>query len=203
MKTKHNSFLLLTLLFAGQLSVTAQIKATTDDGKRVNLNEDGTWNYIEAESSSTSELSLECSDLITTEVDKMTGKSTTSAKEMLVISEDGGKTGFGIYVLQGSKSVIYSMQAVGAGNCIDDEDKANILFRDGTRIELYNDADFNCDAKFTLYFGGVFGKKKELEYLSTKEIETMRIWTSDSYVEKDFTSEQSKKLMTITACLNN
>ena len=193
----------LFILTAYQLSVNAQIKATTEEGKDVILNSDGTWEYVEQTNSSSEPLSLECADLTTTDTDKMTGKSTTGAKETLIISEDGGKTGFGIYVFKSQKSLIYSMQAVGAGSCIDDEDKANILFRDGTRIELINDAKFNCDAKFTLYFGGIFGKKRELELLATKEIETMRIWTSDSYVEKDFTSEQSKKLMAITACLNN
>ena len=30
--------------------------------------------------------------------------------------------------------------------------------------------------------------------MRTKD-ETMRIWTSDSYVEKDFSSDQSKQLM--------
>ena len=193
----------LFVLTAFQLSANAQIKATTEDGKDVILNSDGTWEYVEQTNSSNESLSLECADLTTTDTDKMTGKSTTGAKETLIVSEDGGKTGFGIYVFKSQKSLIYSIQAVGAGSCIDDEDKANILFRDGTRIELVNDAKFNCDAKFTLYFGGIFGKKRELELLATKEIETMRIWTSDSYVEKDFTNEQSKKLMAITACLKN
>lgn len=191
------------VLTAFQLSVNAQIKATTEEGKDVILNSDGTWEYIEQANSSSESLSLECADLTKTDTDKMTGKSTTGAKETLIVSDDGGKTGFGIYVFKSQKSIIYSMQAVGAGSCIDDEDKANILFRDGTRIELINDAKFNCDAKFTLYFGGIFGKKRELELLATKEIETMRIWTSKSYIEKDFTIEQSKKLMAITACLSN
>ena len=36
-----------------------------------------------------------------------------------------------------------------------------------------------------------------------KEIETMRVWTSKSYVEKDFSSEQSKQLMKTVDCLNS
>jgi len=79
----------------------------------------------------------------------------------------------------------------------------NVLFRDGSRIELINDGKFNCDAKFTQYFGGVFGKKKELEMFRTKEVETIRIWTSKSYVEEDFTSEQSKQLLHTVDCLLN
>jgi len=90
---------------------------------------------------------------------------------------------------------------VGAGSCIDDTDKMNILFRDRSRFELVNNGKFNCESAFTLYFGGVFGKKKELEQLRTKEIEKMRIWTSKSYVEEEFTPENSKAFMKSLDCL--
>lgn len=196
--------ILLTTIFSflfGQL-LFAQIPATTNDGKEVILKEDGSWEYAEVTKNETSELSLECSDLIGTEEDKMTGKTSTGAKETLIISDDGGKNGFGIYALNSSKSTILSIKAVGAGNCIDDDDKINILFRDGSRLQLFNDGKFNCDAKVTLYFGGIFGKKKELTELASKEIETMRVWTSKSYVEKNFTSDQSKQLMQTIKCLS-
>jgi len=195
--------LIASLLFFSQY-LSAQINATTKDGKDVLLNENGTWEYVkETDTESPIEMSSDCSDYIVTETDKMTGKSSTGAKETLVISEDGGKTGFGIYALNSSssKSLIFVVQAVGAGGCVDDDDKINILFRDGSRLELVNNGKFNCDAKMTLYFGGSFGKKKQLEELATKEIETMRVWTSKSYVEKDFSSEQSKRLMKTISCL--
>ncbi|PVW14228.1 hypothetical protein [Marixanthomonas spongiae] len=192
--------IMLSILFGQFLS--AQINATTKEGKEVLLNEDGTWKYIEKREVSSDELNLECSELISTETDKMTGRSTTAAKETLIISEDGGKTGFGIYALNGSRYTILSIQAAGAGSCIDDDDTINILFRDGSRLELTNNGKFNCDAKMTLFFGGTFGNKKDLKELSTKEIETMRVWTSKSYVEKDFSSDQSNKLMQTLKCLS-
>lgn len=188
-------FLISQLLFT-------QINATTEKGEKVILKENGTWEYIETIENKASDLSVECSDLIITEEDKMTGKSSTGAKNTLIISDDGGKNGLGIYALNGSKSTIIIIQAVGAGSCIDDDNKLNILFRDGSRLELFNDAKFNCDAKMTLYFGGIFGKKKQLKELTSKEVETMRVWTSKSYVEKDFSSDQSKQLMQTLKCLS-
>lgn len=182
--------------------VYSQIEATTSEGKKVILNSNGTWKYAdEVIQTKTTENNSDCSAYISTEVDKVTGKTSVASKDMLVVSQDGGKNGFGIYVMQGSGSTILSIQAVGAGNCIDDDNKMNILFRDGTRLELLNDGKFNCDAKFTLYFGGYGGKKNELEMLRTKEIETMRIWTSKGYVEENFTSQQSKELMSVIDCL--
>jgi len=38
-------------------------------------------------------------------------------------------------------------------------------------------------------------EKERIRNVQDKEVETMRIWTSKSYVEKDFTAEQSKQLM--------
>lgn len=194
--------LTVVVLSISTFSMLAQTTATTKDGKKVILNDDGTWKYdttVVAEK----KVDLECSELISTETDKMTGKSSTASKKTLIISDDGGKNGFGIFLMKSSNSIIFSIQAVGAGSCIDDDSKMNILFRDGTRLELVNNGKFNCKAKFTLYFGGAFGKKKELEMLRTKEIETMRVWTSKSYVEKDFSSEQSKQLMKTVDCLNS
>lgn len=195
-------FLAISILGISGLSTFAQTEATTKEGKKVILNTDGTWGFVERTVNETT-VSLDCADLITTETDKMTGRSTTASKEMLTISDDGGKTGFGIYIMDLKGTIVFSIQAVGAGNCIDDDNKMNILFRDGTRIELINDGKFNCDAKFTLYFGGAFGKKKELEMFRAKKVETIRIWTSKSYVENDFSSDQSKQLMKTVDCLLN
>jgi hypothetical protein len=56
--------------------VFAQTEATTNDGKKVILNDDGTWKYTET-TQANGTVSFECSDLISTETDKMTGKSLT------------------------------------------------------------------------------------------------------------------------------
>jgi hypothetical protein len=175
-------------------------EATTNDGKKVLLNSDGTWKYIES-SQNTTVVDSDCSNYIRTDTDKMTGKSSISSKSTLIISSDGGKNGLGIYVMNIKESLALSIQAVGAGNCIDKGSTINILFRDGTKMQLSNANKFNCEGKTTLYFGGVFGKKDELKNLQTKEIETMRVWTSKSFVEKDFTAEQSRELMQTINCL--
>lgn len=190
--------LAITILLLTTMTVYCQIEATTKDGKKVVLNNDGTWKY--AENITESQISYACVDIIKDETDKMTGKSTRSGKEPILISKDG-KNGFGFYLLEGANSIIMSITVVGAGSCIDDTNKMNILFRDGSRLELVNNAKFNCDSNFTLYFGSVFGKKKELEQLRSKEIETMRIWTSKSYVEEDFSLENSKLFMKTMSCL--
>lgn len=198
-----NLFFTICIFSFWSFSSFAQIEATTTDGKKVLLNTNGTWTYAEKNASDTVSNSLSCESLISTEVDKVTGNSTIGSISTLVVSKDGGKNGFGIFFMKSSTgSIITSIKAVGAGSCIDEKAKMNILFRDGTRLELLNDTKFNCEGKYTLYFLGAFGKKKELEMLKTKEIETMRIWTSDSFVEQDFSAEQSQTVMMSLQCLS-
>jgi len=98
-------------------------------------------------------------------------------------------------------SLILSIYADGAGSCIDKGSKINILFTDGTRLELLTDGDFNCKSKATVYFGDVFGKKKELNELKSKKVTTMRVWTSDSYVEEDFTTDNQNVFFYTVNCL--
>lgn len=180
---------------------TAQIKGSTDDGKRILLNPDGTWKYDDTAKTAPAG-SYECADLIERRTDKVTGNVTTGVKESIIVSKDS-KSGFGINVLRGKSGLIVIITAISpdAGGCIDDKNKTNILFRDGTRLELVNAGKFNCDSKFTLYFGGAFGMKREFDALKTKEIETMRVWTAKGYVEEDFTPENSKTLMKSLECV--
>lgn len=190
---------LMTMTFAfGQTQ-----KATTENGKKVILNTDGTWKY--ADTVKTVQTNLDpndCSNWIKTEEDKVSGKSYTNMKDYLVISQDGGKKGFRInLMLSSSNSIIFSIKAAGAGGCIDKGAKINILFTDGTRMELASDGDFNCKGNATVYFGGVFGKKSQLNELKVKKIETMRVWKSDSYVEQEFDADQAEQFKNALNCL--
>ncbi len=190
----------LLILTISTITVFAQIEATTSDGKKVLLFDDGFWQYKKIQKSVEVD-DVECSYLVTTKVDEMTGKSSTGSKTPLVISEDDGQSGFVISILKPSKSIILSFMVNGGGGCIEADSKVNIVFRDYTRLDLINDGEFNCDSKFSLYFGGIAGKDKPLEFFRTKEVKSIRIWTSESFVEKEFSPEQSKQLMNTVECL--
>lgn len=193
----------ISILLLAVVSTFAQIEATTYDGKKVILYSDGSWKYAETNIDKAESIdNSDCSNYITKEFDKVTGNTTVAAKNMLIVSGEGSKYAFGIYVMKGKRdTIIFVIRAVGAESCIDDNSNMNVLFRDGTRLKLINDGKFNCESRYTQYFGGIFGKKKELEMFRTKEVETMRIWTSKGYVEENFTSDQSKDLMNVVNCL--
>lgn len=185
--------------------------ATTADGRRVVLNDDGTWRYLEesqageggaaAEVPDIDSQDLSCEALIETSVDKMTGNRITAMAEAMIISEDGD-TGFAFNVFQGpDNTIVWLVAAKGAGNCVDDDDKVNILFTDGSRLELVNDGDFNCDPNITLYFRGIFGKRDPLNQLRVKTIESMRVWTRGEFLQREIPSGDAERLRMALDCL--
>lgn len=195
--------IVLTVLISTSYVFGQSEKATTESGKIVILNSDGTWKYNETLKTIQSNTDInDCSNWILTQIDKVDGASFTAGKKPLEIFTDGGKKGFRIIMLNGSHSdLIISIQAFGAGSCIDKDDKINILFTDGSRLLLKNDADFNCKSKSTVIFGGSFGKKRELEELKSKRIQIMRVWTSDGFVEKDFNEDNQIEFYNVINCL--
>ena len=194
-------FALLTILLIFTSQVFGQVKTINKDGKAIILNDDGTWRYDD--SSSESIPSLDCSDLITTIFDKVTGFTYRGNKEPIIVSKDL-KNGFGFYLIEKNSIIIINLKVLGARSCIDETNKMNILFRDGTRLEFINNADYNCDGEFDIIFGGIYGKRiKILEQLMTKEIEIIRIGTTQGSVEEELTPENSKELIMSLNCLTS
>ena len=146
-----------------------------------------------------------CQQWTTIKGNSGTGKKTTVSKEALLVSADGGKTGLSIYSFLNSsgKVIIVSIQAIGAGKCVDKGDKINILFHDGNTLDLTNTNDFNCDGSSTLYFGGGLGKHDEMNLLIAKKVKTMRVWTRDDYMQVDFNDADATAFSETLGCLSN
>jgi hypothetical protein len=141
----------------------------------------------------------DCSVFIINSFDKMTGESSTSSINNIVVSDDNGVSGFGIYMARMKPFIMISITVKGAGHCIDKDEKMNVLFRNGERLELRNDSRYNCKGKFRL----AFARNNMLEKLKTLEIEAVRIWTADGFVQKDFTEKNSADFIHTINCLDD
>ena len=199
---------IITTLLTGLITISFVFGQSeivvTKSGKKVILNPDGTWKYADAKKDIQQETTTnDCSQYIQTVEDKMTGDKFISAKKTLLVSTDAGKTGFRIILIHNyNRTLIFHINAEGAGHCVDKGSKINILFTDGSRLELANEEDFNCKGDIVVYFGGSYsGKEDDLKELQTKKIETMRVWLNDSFVEKDFTKENTNEFFQIVNCL--
>ncbi len=194
-------FCFLAVLFS--LSLTAQKYATTDDGEKVILYENGTWEYDDNDDKNEDKgIPGDCATYIVTDADKMTGESSTSTIREIIVSKDGGNTGliFSGFFKDGQFSLLFN--AYGASLCMEPGSEISILFRDGSKLILQNDHKYNCDNKGAVYFGSRWGKKKELQKMLKKEIETMRVYTTDGYVQEDFSKNNSVDFMETLKCFN-
>ena len=191
----------LLLLLMSSICFAEQI-AVLPDGKKIIVFDNGTWKAEESVKPILSVFDSSCSALTEIKTDKVTGKTSTTNKEPIIITKDD-KNGIVINIIKFSEGLILSIKAIGAGNCIDEGDKIYVLFSDKSKLELASDGDFNCDSKATIYFGGVFGKKAQLRELLAKRIETIRVWTNNSFVEEDFTKENADAFYYTLRCLAN
>jgi hypothetical protein len=186
-------------------ALAAPLTATTTDGRTVELRADGTWSYREemkAAAVAPAAEPLSCDALVVERADQMTGNSTRFLKKGIGLSGgDDTVLILGLFSMQDGEALAWTLTAIGAGPCVDEDDKINVLFRDGSRLELENDGDFACDRKSTVYFGGPFGKQASAQRLAQDEVATIRVWTRGQYVQKDLPAAESKKLMAAFGCL--
>jgi hypothetical protein len=206
---KH--LIILAIALALTTTMAAQnITATTEDNRKVTLNADGTWQYVAVDTAKQEVVEkkkldpYDCSNWIKTTEDNVSGTKTTIIKDYLIISNDGGKTGFGISLYTfDSRTFVFTTKAIGASACIKESAKINILFTDGSRIELTTDGKFNCKNDATVLFGEGLGKPKALllSQLKEKSIATMRVWTEDGYVQQDFDQTQAEHFKNALNCL--
>jgi len=150
----------------------------------------------------TSLYSQDCDKWVKYHEDKVGGTGYYVNKESIIITDDN-TTGFNITVMETNKSVIFSITAIGAGRCIDEKSKVQILFTDDTRIEMLTNNKFNCENSAVVYMLNLFGRKWEYEQLSTKNIKTMRVWTSRGHIEQDFSDEKSEQLKNVFRCVKS
>src|SRR5659263_50596 len=185
------SILVLMFLAAWTVSFAQSEEATTKSGIKVILNQDGTWKQAEIIATESKASDLECSKYIEEKVDndKVIGKNTFSAKNKVLVSTDNGKTGFGIFLTKVSGKTLVMQIHVGSGTCINENGKIDILLMDGTKLTLRNVGRMDCKGVANVYFGGSFGKTDQLDELGLKKIKSMKVQTTDSFVEESFTQQ--------------
>ncbi len=207
---KYIKQLFLALFITLCTNLSAQINATTEDGQRVILADDGTWLYAPA----TTENSLKeikshapgCGDYVTTLLDERTNMNYKTIPTVMLLSEEDESQWILIDVGTSSipslkNVVLFTFSPFGSGECIKDENKIVLQFENGDILEFENDAMYNCNNRFMLYFGGTYKKEKELAKLSQLPLANIKIETQDGSVHKVFTDEQRVAFQKSIQCL--
>tara|TARA_B100000459_G_C8516413_1_gene174227 strand:- start:8 stop:652 length:645 start_codon:yes stop_codon:yes gene_type:complete len=174
----------LTLIFLGSI-VIGQTEATTKDGRKVILNTDGTYKFVDTETKtidSTAKTTLSDDEFfIGRHVDDMTDKVTLYGSKRLVIRDpEDSKMAFAVY---------YSFKGTGANDvkisginvkivgmtCVENV-ALLFLFDDGSKLQIKSWNKFNCkgNAWYTVSL-------KQLNILATKKIKKIRVQDGKSY----------------------
>lgn len=147
-----------------------------------------------------------CSDYVLTHIDKITGDTSVTTKNILV-SDDNNKTGLSLFFMKlknnsgSDPTILLAITAVGASNCIDKGSKINILFTDSSKMEFKNMKEFNCENSVSLFLGSEIGNKPLRDEIAAKKIAAMRVWTKSGYVQQDFTQENSDDFNSSLNCI--
>lgn len=137
-----------------------------------------------------------CAEIITTQVDKFTEK-TSKYLTNPIVTPNGN-----IIVLVGDKNTfVFSVYGIETG-CIDEGAECIFLFEDGSKMTVYANSVFNCAGRCPIYSGGLFKNKSFYNSVSTKKISGIRIRTRSLPVEIELTPEQSDDLLQGITCLN-
>jgi len=148
--------------------------------------------------------SAHCSKFIKIVTDKVTGSTNTSLSKAIILKKPTDSKKLIIDVLKlGKGEILLNMVISGVSGCVDEASGINILFRDGSRMTLINEFEYNCRGWSWVYFGGKHGKETEAIKLSENEIEIIRVWTEQSFVEQTLNTSQSKSLQQGIKCLLN
>lgn len=144
-----------------------------------------------------------CEEYIEHQVDEVTGwdLGKSSKQNIILLGKENG-TSMGILVTTlPDNAIVITFSITHQNPCIESSGKLNVLFRDGTRIELKNNGQPNCKGNHYQLFRGPFNKEEELELLSLKEIRTVRVWTTTGFVDAEFSIEQSRLLRNVLICI--
>jgi hypothetical protein len=149
-----------------------------------------------------------CDSLIQVDVDSVAGVYNIGSRRDIIISK-AGKDVLEFVFLVVDRVIIVHVSVLGDTYCVEEISKINFVFKDGTTLELPNNGKFNCDGEFSVFFGGGFGKKRELNILQTKPIEYVKVGVKKSvvykdrknYVEANIPADKSKLIMQTMLCI--
>ena len=175
----------------------SQIQAVTKDGQNVLLFNNGTWKYNET-SISVEPSTQGCENLFKRIENEENGDVSYSLVDDIIVFD--GINGFSLNLTKKNNTVHAEANVVSANDCIDDNANINLTFMDGSRLLLVSDSKSNCRAEVFIDFLGVYGKEAEFYQLSTKEIQSIRIWTTDGSVEQHLSRDKAAEFINAFSC---
>jgi hypothetical protein len=146
--------------------------------------------------------SQNCDSIMDYEKDKMDDSETWFMKSPIRLGEGKGSITSNLVMGSQTMTVIWINTAEGAG-CIDKGNRLDILFTDGTKLQLSTHGTFNCQEKSTFYFHRAMGTEKHLDTFCEKTIATIRVWSMKTHNQQDLSEADAIHLRDAFKCLRD
>jgi hypothetical protein len=99
-------------------------------------------------------------------------------------------------------TVALTIHSVGAGACVNDGDKVELVFTDSAKLELANMAKFNCQAESSIYFNSALNNADQLQILAEKQIARITVWTKKKNLTRNVSDQTSTEIRELFSCLD-
>lgn len=143
-----------------------------------------------------------CDQNLVTEIDTLSDELMVHARQNIIVSADGGKTGFAVYGAYIHETVGLTIHSVGAGACVKEGDRVQFIFTDSAKLEVANMAKFNCQAESSIYFNTALNNMDQLLLLSEKQIVKITVWTKGKFLTRNVNDQTSAEIRELFSCLH-
>ena len=173
---------LCVLVFVGSGGYSQSLKGVTEEGKKVILNNDGTWNYeVEVSESKNSNSDLSDCNYWKNEVDDFTGKVKIYTKSKYVGNSSGSSGKLSIELRRFDDSYIMVVTHSSGLGCVSTTSYIMIKLLNEIVIKLINFGDINCsDMNFFFLL-----PETELKKLLSSPIDQIRVQGTEYYDDVD------------------
>ncbi len=180
-------------MWAGLITAAAAgVLATTDDGRRVVLEDDGTWEEVRAEPG-------DCGALLRDEVEPVTGAALAAAAPVRLPGPLSTALELSLFGDPVAHTVTWTLVADGVRPaCVEADSALEVRFADGGELALVNGLPINCEGTFAV---AMTRDHEKLAGLATRNISALRLWLRDTSVQVAVPPEEAARLRQVFACL--
>lgn len=135
--------------------------------------------------------------------DEMTDLAEYYGIYKIAVSADK-QSGFTIIMANATYGAITAIgitfEVYGASVCIDEGNEAIVLFIDGSRFKFIHKSEYNCKRTFFAFFSEKINPELYQSF-QTKRVKALRIYTTDSFVNEEFTLSNRVDFQCMFKCL--
>ncbi|HYG37231.1 MAG TPA: hypothetical protein VD908_01370 [Cytophagales bacterium] len=179
--------------------VYSQQRATTSDRRVVILNENGTWKF-EEEIVEPTTISFtpegKCDFWVTSKSDKVEGIDYKINRETIFFSNNFKNKNVGIGIVNSNGKI--NLKFYLSKGCLEEKSRIVFLFEDSTRLELTTSNKANCKGNASISLND----KSIINDLITKEINIVRIYTKDGFIEQSPSLKEQGQFSNLLYCIS-